>query len=172
MGGIPTSIQTYELAQGTALFEPRYNGFVRNVRALNCSSEHMARLNVVASSSLRYVSETDACMSSPCLNHGVCSVVSHDSAAAFKCDCTYTSYEGRLCDKSNYLALYRIRGQIDVYLTHLIVAKAPKSSSELTFTGKEYFSYEMPSELTTYEEEFTVDFRTSRSTGLLAYAGK
>ncbi len=53
--------------------------------------------------------------------------------------------------------------------------KPPKSSSELTFTGKEYFLYEMPSDLgslvTTYEEEFTIDFKTSRSTGLLAYAG-
>lgn len=54
--------------------------------------------------------------------------------------------------------------------------RPPKSSSELTFTGKEYFSFEIPNEsgdiVTTYEEELILDFKTSRSTGLLAYAGK
>ena len=53
--------------------------------------------------------------------------------------------------------------------------KPPRSSQELTFTGKDYFSFEAPngdSFATTYEEEFNLDFKTSRSSGLLAYAGK
>ena len=52
--------------------------------------------------------------------------------------------------------------------------KPPQSSHELTFTGKEYFSFEIPTDEnigSTYEEEFNIDFKTSRSTGLLAYAG-
>lgn len=30
---------------------------------------------------------------------------------------------------------------------------------------------EFGNQVTTYEEEFTIDFKTTRSTGLLAYAG-
>jgi hypothetical protein len=54
--------------------------------------------------------------------------------------------------------------------------RPPQSSAELTFTGKEFFSYEIPAataaaSATTYEEEFFMEFKTSRATGLLAYVG-
>lgn len=175
MGGIPNNIQTYELAQGTVMFEARYNGFIRNVRALNCSSEHMSRLNVVASSSLRYPIESDACMSNPCLNRGVCSILT--DATMFKCDCSYTNYEGQRCEKRKIcFFVFCFKRFICFFwlcnLCFFFIVKPPKSSSELTFTGKEYFSYEMPSDSTSsYEEEMTIDFKTTRSTGLLAYAG-
>jgi hypothetical protein len=57
-------------------------------------------------------------------------------------------------------------------ITHFLV-KPPQSVAEMTFTGKDYFSYEMPSSTyaKTYEEEFYMEFKTSRSTGLLAYSG-
>ncbi len=53
-----------------------------------------------------------------------------------------------------------------------MTVKPPKSSQELTLTGKDYFSFDIPSDSlgTTYEEEFNLDFKTSRTTGLLAYA--
>jgi hypothetical protein len=41
--------------------------------------------------------------------------------------------------------------------------------------GKEYFSFELPSGTPysiTYEEEFNIDFKTSRSTGLFFYSGR
>lgn len=97
IGGLPNSIQTFDLSLGTALFEHRFNGFIRNVRSLNCSSQFMTRLSVISSNGLRFASEQDSCMSNPCLHQGVCSVVS-DSANSFKCDCSHTSYEGKFCD--------------------------------------------------------------------------
>ena len=150
-GGFPGQLQTYDLALGTALFESRYDGFIRNVRALNCSYPYLARLDVIASANLEFSSaDVDPCVSNPCRNRGVCSVVSNVSA--FVCDCAFTAYEGVLCDK----------------------VRPPAASSELTFNGRDYFSFEIPngnSFATTYEEEFSIDFKTSRSTGLLAYAG-
>ncbi len=94
-GGLPNSIQTFDLSLGTSLFEQRFNGFFRNVRALNCSSPFMSRLNVISSNNLRFMPESDACMSNPCLNNGVCSI---DSSNQFKCDCRFTNYEGSTCE--------------------------------------------------------------------------
>jgi len=125
---------------------------VRNVRAVNCSSPtHLSRLSVLASYNMQYSSKQDTCTSGPCLNGGVCLVINDYS---YKCDCAYTHYEGKLCDKP----------------------RPPRSSSELTFTGKDYFSFEVPGSTAaaasvSYEEEFYLEFKTSRSIGLLAYAG-
>jgi hypothetical protein len=149
-GGIPLNIETFDLSLSTALFEPRFNGFFRNVRSLNCDLPFMRRLNVIGSENLRYVAERDACMLSPCQNNGVCKVV--DTNLNFECDCSYTTYEGDHCERP----------------------RPPPSSSQLTFMGKDYFKFEMPTSdpfATTYEEKFHLEFKTSRSTGLLAYAG-
>lgn len=97
IGGLPNEIQTYDLSLGTALFEHRFNGFIRNVRVSNCTSE-LVKLNVISSNSLRFITETDSCASNPCLNRGVCLIVS-DSLDNYKCDCSFTNYEGRNCDK-------------------------------------------------------------------------
>lgn len=101
VGGIPNNLETFDLSLGTALFEHRFNGFIKNLRVLNCSSPYLTRLNVISSNSLRYVNEQDACMSNPCLNHGVCSVVA-DSTDNYQCDCSYTQYEGKKCDKCKF----------------------------------------------------------------------
>jgi hypothetical protein len=112
IGGLPVTIQTYDLSLGTALFEPRFNGFIRNVRALNCSSPFLTRLNVIASNGLRYMNGgdsalPDSCLSNPCHNQGVCSLID-DPPGSFECDCSYTSYEGRFCErrKFNFLMIY------------------------------------------------------------------
>ncbi len=101
-GGIPADTETYQLSLSTAYFETRYNGFVRNVRALNCDSSHMRRLDVIASSSMRYVAEKDACVAQPCRNEGVCLASALD---AFTCDCSYTQFEGRFCEKRKQILL-------------------------------------------------------------------
>lgn len=54
--------------------------------------------------------------------------------------------------------------------------KPPQTKAELTFSGKEFFSFDLPGSSTavnhpTYEEEYFMEFKTSRSTGLLAYSG-
>lgn len=98
LGGLPNTIQTYDLSLGTALFEHRFNGFIRNVRSLNCSSDHIARMNVISSNNLRFVTEQDSCLSNPCQNKGVCLTVS-DSSNSFKCDCSSTNFEGKFCEK-------------------------------------------------------------------------
>lgn len=108
-GGIPPNLQTYDLSLGTALFEPRYNGYIRNVRSLNCSSEFLIRLNVASNNNLRY-SEVDACMSSPCLNNGVCLVVT-DSNNGYICDCGYTNYEGKNCDRRKLHFYYLLKNK-------------------------------------------------------------
>lgn len=95
-GGFPDHIQTYDLSHGTALFEQRFNGFIRNVRAINCSSSSMMNLYVTASSNLRYINNFDACTSSPCLNGGVCLIV--DDINNYKCDCSYVNYDGNNCE--------------------------------------------------------------------------
>ena len=95
--------------------------------------------------------ESDACSSNPCKNEGVCSLVEL-YFASYKCDCSFTGYEGVFCE--------RLKPQV--------------STSEFTFGGKDYFYFEMPTGSSfsmTYEEEFHISFKTSRSTGLLAYAG-
>ena len=100
IGGLPNNLQTYDLSLGTALFEQRYDGLIRNVRAFNCSYSYLTRINVIASNSLRYVNELDdPCMSNPCLNNGLCLVDTDSSPNNFKCDCSFTSYEGNLCEK-------------------------------------------------------------------------
>lgn len=150
IGGFPNSLQTYDLSLGTALFETRFNGFIRNVKALNCTYAYLARLEVVSSSNLKYIGDSDACSTNPCRNNGTCSL--NDDELKFRCDCSFTSYQGSLCEK--------LRPSLE--------------SSEFTFGGKDYFSFEMPSDssfTTTYEEEFHIGFKTSRSTGLLVYAG-
>jgi hypothetical protein len=61
-------------------------------------------------------------------------------------------------------------------LKHLfIIVKPPKVILEATFNGKDYLSYQIAAVneySSNYEEEFNLDFRTSRSSGLLVYAGK
>lgn len=153
-GGIPNEIQTYDLALGTALFDTRFNGFIRNVKALNCSHSYLTRLDVVANSNVRFIGEVDACSNNPCKNGGACSLMDAPHYAPFKCDCSYTTHEGALCERPRPAAADNV--------------------PELTFTGKDYFFFEMPTGSSfsmTYEEEFHMSFRTSRSTGLLAYAG-
>ena len=51
--------------------------------------------------------------------------------------------------------------------------KAPASKLELTFTGKNGYSFQVPtrSSATWYDEELSMEFRTSRATGVLAHAG-
>ncbi|RNA23776.1 neurexin-1-like isoform X2 [Brachionus plicatilis] len=156
IGGLPDTLQTYNLSHGTVLFEPIFNGFIRNVRAVNCSSPFLKPLEVDSYTNLRFVVESGSCSSNPCLNNGVCLITS-GSSVAFKCDCTYTNFEGDLCE----------------------IVRPPISNQELTLNGKDYFMVEIPvSEedltpaiLPSYEVEFNVEFKTSRSTGLLIYAG-
>lgn len=100
IGGLPNNLQTYDLSLGTALFEQKYNGLIRNVRAFNCSFTYLSRINVLASNGLKYVNEhDDPCLSDPCLNHGLCLVEIDSSSNGFKCDCSYTNYEGVFCEK-------------------------------------------------------------------------
>lgn len=105
IGGLPETLQTYNLSHGTVLFEPIFNGFIRNVRALNCSSDFLKPLKVYSYSNLRFVIESDSCSSNPCLNNGVC-LISSGSLIEFKCDCTYTNFEGDLCEISKYFNFY------------------------------------------------------------------
>jgi hypothetical protein len=101
IGGLPLTIQTFDLSLGTALFEQRFSGLVRNVRALNCSSPFLSRLSVIASAGLKFETEkADPCLSSPCLNNGACSLIDDDpEGRTFDCDCSYTNYEGDFCEK-------------------------------------------------------------------------
>ena len=100
-GGIPNYFQTFDLSLGTALFEQRFNGYIRNVRALNCTAQHMTTLHVTENNNLRYVNDFDACMSSPCLNYGACLIT--DDLDGYKCDCSYSSFEGKNCDLSKFI---------------------------------------------------------------------
>jgi hypothetical protein len=110
IGGLPLTIQTFDLSLGTALFEQRFNGMIRNVRALNCSSPFLSRLSVIASAGLRFETDKlDPCLSTPCLNNGACSLVDEDGeepgARPFDCDCSYTNYEGDFCEKCKIIFL-------------------------------------------------------------------
>jgi len=103
-GGLPNELQTFDLSLGTALFEHRYNGFIRNARVSNCSSDFI-KLNVIASNNLRFIAETDSCHSNPCLHKGVCLIMS-DLFDNYKCDCSSTNYEGKNCEKSKFFHLF------------------------------------------------------------------
>lgn len=175
VGGLPSHLQTYDLSLGTALFEQPYNGYIRNVRAINCSASHMSRLNIVASQNLRFLSETDACMSSPCANFGVC-LLADDPNSQYQCDCSFTGFEGKTCGKGTSLRNLNPSTFIHCILKtiYLFIVQASKAGQEITFTGKEHFSFQVPadSESTgSVEEELNIEFKTSRSTGLLVYAG-
>jgi len=153
-GGLPENIQTFDLSLGTALFERPFNGFIRNVRAMNCSTSNLKNLLVTASNNLRYVNEQDACMSSPCLNRGVCLLVD-ENVNSYRCDCSFTKFSGTNCESAK---------------------SSQQSNQALTFTGKEYFEFQADSVIfesqRSLEEEFNIEFKTTRSTGLLIYAGK
>lgn len=99
IGGLPAALQTYNLSHGTVLFEPIFNGFIRNVRGLNCSSPYLKPFKVYSYNNLRFVIESDSCSTNPCLNNGVCLITS-GLPIGFKCDCTFTNYEGDLCEIS------------------------------------------------------------------------
>jgi hypothetical protein len=109
IGGLPLTIQTFDLSLGTALFEQRYSGLIRNVRALNCSSPFLSRLNVIASAGLKFETEKpDPCLSNPCLNNAACSLIDDDpDGRTFDCDCSYTNYEGDFCEKRKFSLIKR-----------------------------------------------------------------
>ena len=53
--------------------------------------------------------------------------------------------------------------------------KAPTSRTELTFDGRDFHSFEVQKSSTitrSYEEELNLEFKTSRSSGLIIFTGK
>ena len=111
-GGLPNELQTFDLSLGTALFEHRYNGFIRNARVSNCSLDFV-KLNVITSNNLRFITETDSCQSNPCLNKGVCLIMS-DLVDNYKCDCSSTNYDGKNCEKCKLFKLNTFQSIISI----------------------------------------------------------
>ena len=61
-----------------------------------------------------------------------------------------------------------------IFIFCVCVTHTPSASQEITFTGKDYFSLQVAADSqagASFEEDLSVEFKTSRSTGLLLYAG-
>jgi hypothetical protein len=101
VGGLSDTLQTYDLSLSTALFEQPFNGFIRNVRMLNCTA-NMHRARLIDSHGLRYMKHMNYCTSNACLNNGIC--LNMDNGYA--CDCSFTSHIGRNCETCKFLDFF------------------------------------------------------------------
>ena len=57
----------------------------------------------------------------------------------------------------------------------LIQVKIPTSKTEMTFDGRDSYNFEIQKSSTvmrSYEEEMNLEFKTSRSNGLLLFTGR
>ncbi|XP_076392462.1 neurexin 1 isoform X3 [Megachile rotundata] len=168
VGGMPSwyNSKLTLLALPSVIFEPRFNGFIRNLvyadgentvprrqemksRDAKCGGfpcvENVKRKSPRSLRNMMTTNTTDACETrDPCQHGGIC--ISTDSGPI--CECRSGDYEGAYCEKD----------------------KAP---SEASFKGTEYLTIDLSKgdPVLSTQESISLQFKTRQPNGLLFYSG-
>ncbi|XP_048269654.1 neurexin-1 isoform X10 [Bombus affinis] len=169
VGGMPSwyNSKLTLLALPSVIFEPRFNGFIRNLvyadgenmvprrqemksRDAKCGGfpcvENIKRKSPRSLRNMMTANTTDACETrDPCQHGGIC--ISTDSGPF--CECRSGDYEGAYCEKD----------------------KAP---SEASFRGTEYLTINLSKgdPILSTLESISLQFKTRQPNGLLFYSGQ
>ncbi|XP_076637715.1 neurexin 1 isoform X2 [Colletes latitarsis] len=171
VGGMPSwyNSKLTLLALPSVIFEPRFNGFIRNLvyadgestvprrqemksrdAKFQCGGfpcvENVKRKSPRSLRNMMTANTTDACEThDPCQHDGIC--ISTDSGPI--CDCRSDDYEGAYCEKD-------------------------KASSEASFRGTEYLTIDLSkgTPILSTQESVMLQFKTRQPNGLLFYSGK
>ncbi|KAK9310044.1 hypothetical protein QLX08_000515 [Tetragonisca angustula] len=169
VGGMPSwyNSKLTLLALPSVIFEPRFNGFIRNLvyadgentvprrqemksRDAKCGGfpcvENVKRKTPRSLRNMMTTNTTDACETrDPCQHGGIC--ISTDSGPI--CECRSGDYEGAYCEKD----------------------KAP---SEASFRGTEYLTIDLSKAdpILSTQESISLQFKTRQPNGLLFYSGE
>nr|CAB3264446.1 neurexin-3-like [Phallusia mammillata] len=151
-GGLTGGYEISQLALPSVFFENRFSGYVRQI-SINGKYVSAVRKYDVLEQTL-----DDACTEfrNPCQNNGVCYVSDQDTS----CDCSGTSFAGQYCEEP---------------LGQLMMADAPAAYNQAvaTFTGEEWFKYELSNRaVSTFQDKISLFFRTTQPNGLLFHTGK
>ncbi|XP_025992854.2 neurexin-1 isoform X3 [Solenopsis invicta] len=168
VGGMPSwyNSKLTLLALPSVIFEPRFNGFIRNLvyadgentvprrQEMKSRNAKCGGFPCVESANKRkstrslrnMTNTTDACETrDPCQHGGIC--ISTDSGPI--CECRTGDYEGAYCEKD----------------------KAP---SEASFRGTEYLTIDLSKgePVLSTQESISLQFKTRQANGLLFYSGE
>ncbi|XP_048506164.1 neurexin-3 isoform X4 [Athalia rosae] len=192
IGGMPSwyNSKLTLLALPSVIFEPRFNGVIRNLvyadgdtissrrqemksRDAKCTGFPCAE-NInkrKAPRSLRSMTTspantTDACeVHDPCQHGGIC--ISTDSGPI--CECRTGDYEGVYCEKEAWSTVLPTAGTDEFW--EWDYNKAP---SEATFRGTEYLTIDLSKTepVLSTQESISLFFKTRQPNGLLFYSGE
>lgn len=99
VGGMPAAYDAMLslMALPSVVFEPSYNGYIRNLLYSNCGAS-LVRMDMLDSRGVR-TNKLDRCEEeNPCKNGGIC--ISTDTGLL--CDCSGTEYQGTYCNEGEY----------------------------------------------------------------------
>ncbi|XP_076378751.1 neurexin 1 isoform X3 [Megalopta genalis] len=187
VGGMPSwyNSKLTLLALPSVIFEPRFNGFIRNLvyadgessvpkrqemksRDAKCGGfpcvENVKRKSPRSLRNMMTANATDACETrDPCQHGGIC--ISTDSGPI--CECRSGDYEGAYCEKEAWSTVLPTAGAGDYWEYY----KAP---SEASFKGTEYITIDLTKgeQIPSTQESISLQFKTRRPNGLLFFSGK
>ncbi|XP_076289211.1 neurexin 1 isoform X2 [Lasioglossum baleicum] len=189
VGGMPSwyNSKLTLLALPSVIFEPRFNGFIRNLvyadgessvpkrqemksRDAKCGGfpcvENVKRKSPRSLRNMMTANATDACETrNPCQHDGIC--ISTDNGPI--CECRSGDYEGAYCEKEAWSTVLPTAGAGDYWAWDYY--KAP---SEASFRGLEYITinFTKGERIQSTQESIGLQFRTRQPNGLLFYSGK
>ncbi|XP_071876992.1 neurexin 1 isoform X3 [Bombus fervidus] len=186
VGGMPSwyNSKLTLLALPSVIFEPRFNGFIRNLvyadgenmvprrqemksRDAKCGGfpcvENIKRKSPRSLRNMMMANTTDACETrDPCQHGGIC--ISTDSGPF--CECRSGDYEGAYCEKA-WSTVLPTAGAGDYWAWEY--NKAP---SEASFRGTEYLTINLSKgdPILSTLESISLQFKTRQPNGLLFYS--
>ncbi|XP_011062450.1 PREDICTED: neurexin-1 [Acromyrmex echinatior] len=188
VGGMPSwyNSKLTLLALPSVIFEPRFNGFIRNLvyadgentvprrqemksRDVKCGGfpcVESANKRKSPRSLRNMANTTDACETrDPCQHGGIC--ISTDSGPI--CECRTGDYEGAYCEKETWSTMLPTAGADDYWAWDY--NKAP---SEAFFRGTEYLTIDLSKgePVLSTQESISLQFKTRAANGLLFYSGE
>ncbi|XP_031785413.1 neurexin-1 isoform X3 [Nasonia vitripennis] len=188
VGGMPSwyNSKLTLLALPSVIFEPRFNGLIRNLvyadgdnvlprrqelrnRELKCGglpcSDNAITRKTARSLRNTTPNATDACETrDPCQHGGIC--ISTDSGPF--CECRTGDYEGIYCEKEAWSTVLPTVSA-DYYWSR----EYNKAPSEASFRGTEYLTIELSKTgpVHSNQEGIFLQFKTKQANGLLFYSG-
>ncbi|XP_051160690.1 neurexin-1 [Leptopilina boulardi] len=190
IGGMPSWYNTKLtlLALPSVIFEPRFNGIIRNLvyadgnnyvprrqemksrdakcGGFPCVESLSQRKSARSLRNMVSANMTDACETrDPCQHGGIC--ISTDSGPI--CECRTGDYEGIYCEKEAWSTVLPTAGGGDYWQWDY--NKAP---SEASFRGTEYLTIDLSKgdPVLSTQESISLQFKTRQPIGLLFYSGE
>ncbi|XP_024942008.1 neurexin-1 isoform X3 [Cephus cinctus] len=190
IGGMPSwyNSKLTLLALPSVIFEPRFNGVIRNLvyadgdgivpkrqemksrdakcGGFPCTESASQRKSPRSLRSMMTANTTDACETrDPCQHGGIC--ISTDSGPI--CECRTGDYEGVYCEKEAWSTVLPTAGAGDYWAWDY--NKAP---SEASFRGTEYLTIDLSKgdPILSTQESISLQFKTRQPNGLLFYSGE